>query len=176
VSGKTATDRLCELLDENDEYYSRFGNRVWWGRPIDAQTGEPINVFHNIAEPAGGDRLRVELQLATPEQAIAATLGAEDTYTREECEASFVRGYSLGCLPSGSDPQWDENRQTVDEHMSDLGWVRKESALGHDRDAIYDAGFSSGVKATLQQLEGKIANHAGIVEIEEWIDEQWEDE
>jgi hypothetical protein len=64
----------------------------------------------------------------TPEQAIAATVGAEDTYTREECEASFVRGYSLGCLPVGSDPRWDENRQTVDEHMAELGWVRKDAA------------------------------------------------
>jgi hypothetical protein len=115
----------------------------------------------------------------TPDDAIGriGTLATGDeVYTREDVEGAFVSGYSLGSLPVGSDPQWDENRQTVDEHMSDLGWVRKESALGHDRDAIYDAGFSSGVKATLQQLEGKIANHAGIVEIEEWIDEQWEDE
>ena len=61
----------------------------------------------------------------TPEQAIAATLG--DAFTREECEASFVHGYSLGTLPVGSDPQWDENRQTVDEHMAELGWVRERT-------------------------------------------------
>ena len=58
----------------------------------------------------------------TPEQAIAATLG--ETYTREDVESAFVSGYSLGTLPVGSDPQWDENRQTVDEHMAELGWVR----------------------------------------------------
>lgn len=62
-------------------------------------------------------------------QAIAdelnATLG--DAYTREECEAAFVHGYSLGSLPVGSNPQWDENRQTVDEHMAELGWVRERT-------------------------------------------------
>ena len=39
-------------------------------------------------------------------------------------ESAFVSGYSLGCLPVGSDPQWDQNEQTVDEHMAELGWVR----------------------------------------------------
>ena len=72
----TATDVLRRLLDERSEYYRTSGNRTWWGRPIDAQTGKPINVFHNQAQPMGEDRLLVELQLATPEQAIAATLGA----------------------------------------------------------------------------------------------------
>lgn len=71
----TATDELRQLLDERGEYYETSGNRTWWGRPIDARTGEPINVFHNQAQPMGEDRLFVELQLATPEQAIEATLG-----------------------------------------------------------------------------------------------------
>lgn len=71
----TATERLRALLDERDEYYKTSGNVTWWGRPIDARTGTPINVFHNQAQPMGEDRLFVELQLATPEQAIAATLG-----------------------------------------------------------------------------------------------------
>ena len=60
----------------------------------------------------------------TPAQAIAATLGSEDAHTREDVESAFVSGFSLGSLPVGSDPQWDENRQTVDEHMAELGWVR----------------------------------------------------
>ena len=72
----SATDELRRLLDERGEYYKTSGNRTWWGRPIDVQTGKPINVFHNQAQPMGEDRLFVELQLATPEQAIAATLGA----------------------------------------------------------------------------------------------------
>lgn len=70
-----ATERLRALLDEHDEYYQTSGNKTWWGRPIDRQTGKPINVFHYQAQPMGEDRLFVELQLATPEQAIAATLG-----------------------------------------------------------------------------------------------------
>ena len=60
----------------------------------------------------------------TPEQAIEATLGNEESYTRDDVESAFVSGYSLGCLPVGSDPQWDQNEQTVDEHMAELGWVR----------------------------------------------------
>lgn len=72
----TATDRLRAMLDERGEFYKTSGNRTWWGRPIDMLTGKPINVFHNQAQPMGEDRLLVELQLATPEQAIAATLGS----------------------------------------------------------------------------------------------------
>jgi hypothetical protein len=72
----TATDELRRMLDERDEYYQTSGNKTWWGRPIDRQTGKPINVFHYYAQPMGEDRLFVELQLATPEQAVEATLGA----------------------------------------------------------------------------------------------------
>lgn len=72
----TATEILRRMLDEHDEYYKTSGNKTWWGRPIDRQTGKPINVFHYQAQPMGEDRLLVELQLATPEQAIAATLGS----------------------------------------------------------------------------------------------------
>jgi len=57
-------------------------------------------------------------------QSIATTLGNEESYTRDDVESAFVSGYSLGCLPVGSDPQWDQNEQTVDEHMAELGWVR----------------------------------------------------
>lgn len=71
----TGIERLRELLDERDEYYKVSGNKIWWGRPIDRMTGKPINVFHNQAQPMGDDRLFVELQLATPEQAIEGTLG-----------------------------------------------------------------------------------------------------
>ena len=71
----TAIEELRRLLDERDEYYKTSGNKTWWGRPIDRQTGKPINVFHYQAQPMGEDRLFVELQLATPEQAVAATLG-----------------------------------------------------------------------------------------------------
>lgn len=71
----SATDELRRMLDERGEYYQTSGNRTWWGRPVDARTGNPINVFHNQAQPMGDDRLFVELQLATPEKAVEATLG-----------------------------------------------------------------------------------------------------
>ena len=71
-----ATEVLRRMLDERGEYYATSGSKTWWGRPIDVRTGEPINVYHYQAQPMGEDRLYVELQLATPEQAIAATLGS----------------------------------------------------------------------------------------------------
>jgi len=97
---RSATEVLRAMLDERGEYYKTSGNRTWWGRPIDVQTGKPINVFHNQAQPMGEDRLFVELQLATPEQAIDATLGRGTChitdngpwgypYVCSECGASF---------------------------------------------------------------------------------------
>lgn len=80
----TATEELRRLLDERDEYYKTSGNVTWWGRPIDARTGTPINAFHNQAQPMGEDRLLVELQLATPEQAVAATLGPGTCHPEEQ--------------------------------------------------------------------------------------------
>lgn len=70
-----ATERLRQLLDERGEHYETSGSKTWWGRPVDSRTGAPINIYHNQAQPMGEDRLFVELQLATPEQAIEATLG-----------------------------------------------------------------------------------------------------
>lgn len=71
----TATERLRALLDERGEHYETSGNKTWWGHPVDLRTGEPINVYHNQAQPMGEDRLFVEMQLATPERAVEATLG-----------------------------------------------------------------------------------------------------
>ena len=108
----TATDELRRLLDERGEYYKVSGNRTWWGRPIDARTGEPINVFHNQAQPMGEDRLFVELQLATPAQAVEATLG------RGECtvvsklliEGEYVpSSYYEFEMECGEGFKWDES-------------------------------------------------------------------
>ena len=71
----TANERLRALLDKRGEHYETSGNKTWWGRPVDSRTGEYINVYHNQAQPMGEDRLFVEMQLATPEQAVEATLG-----------------------------------------------------------------------------------------------------
>ncbi|MBR3160814.1 MAG: hypothetical protein IKF14_17145, partial [Atopobiaceae bacterium] len=51
----------------------------------------------------------------------------DGAFTREDVEGAFVSGYSLGTLPVGSDPQWDQNEQTADEHMAELGWVRERT-------------------------------------------------
>ena len=121
----TATDELRALLDE-------LG--VEW-MPI---AWNPQNeTFYHAANGVGicADEYRDGVKfytdaVVTPQQAIDATLGPEHTYTREDVEGAFVSGYSLGTLPVGSDPQWDENRQTVDEHMAELGWVRADATLG----------------------------------------------
>jgi hypothetical protein len=124
----TATERLRALLDERGvEYTDRdmFGKHVFhWGEPL-----------HGAMFTDGGEWTELVVENAAPEQAIAATLGQEDIYTREDMEGAFVSGYSLGSLPVGSDPRWDENSQTVDEHMAELGWVRKEAATMDDSDA-----------------------------------------
>ena len=128
----TATERLRALLDERGAEYEltawSCGAAVWWRdssgtmwRAHDNDEDELLSFY--------------AYNSVTPEQAIAATLGQEDVYTREDMEGAFVSGYSLGSLPVGSDPRWDENRQTVDEHMAELGWVRKEAATLSDSDA-----------------------------------------
>ena len=71
--------------------------------------------------------------ILTPAQAIAATLGSEDTYTREDVEGAFVSGYSLGLdMFDSSKPDnekgWNQNERNLDEEMEDLGWVRKDAA------------------------------------------------
>lgn len=69
----------------------------------------------------------------TSDDAIAriATLGSEDTYTREDVEGAFVSGYSLGLDmfdSSKTEKGWDQNERNLDEEMEDLGWVRKDAA------------------------------------------------
>ena len=112
----TATDELRKLLDERGvEHYDGTETTLWLkdGTGYRASADLGLNGF-----------IHLHLWCITPAQAIAVTLGNEDVYTREDVESAFVRGYSLGTMPVGSDPQWDENRQTVDEHMEELGWVR----------------------------------------------------
>ena len=142
----SATDELCRMLDERGVEYFKH------------EDGEPLRKLEKADEPAtswrmgsasacavpieGNELFDLWIDHCTPEQAIAATLG--ETYTREECEAAFVRGYSLGMLPVGSDPQWDENRQTVDEHMAELGWVRERTCeVVFKRGAMYDVAHYS---------------------------------
>ena len=50
-----------------------------------------------------------------------------------------------------------------------------ERENGGERES-YDAGFSNGMKACLQQLDGLIYEGADVDEIQGWIDRQWEEE
>ena len=111
----SATEELRRLVDERG---------VEWesGLPTETIVREPNDALY-VERPDG--RMHVYFRsYLTPAQAVAATLGNEESYTRDDVESAFVSGYSLGCLPVGSDPRWDQNEQTVDEHMAELGWVR----------------------------------------------------
>lgn len=111
---KTATERLRRLLDERGVEYEDNGNYLY------IRMGDLSATFSEF-----DGMLCMTLQnFITPEQAIAATVGSDDVYTFQDVECAFVSGFSLGRLPSGSDPQWNQREQTVDEHMAELGWVR----------------------------------------------------
>lgn len=43
------------------------------------------------------------------------------------------------------------------------------------RDNGYTEGFDNGVKACLQQLEGIFMNAGGIIDVEDWVSEQWKE-
>ena len=129
----TATDELRRMLDERGVRWKRVRGHKDNGTSWHDVYGSYVEAVQEYAWDGGEfpeDKMAVRMGPAymTPEQAIAATLGSEDTYTRENVESAFVSGYSLGCLPAGSDPTWDQNEQTIDEHMAEGGWVREESA------------------------------------------------
>ena len=93
--------------------------------------------------------------ILTPAQAVAATLGADDTYTREDVEGAFVSGYSLGLdMFDSSKPDnekgWNQNERNLDEEMEDLGWVRKDAAT-------FGAGTCHNV--VLAEMEEKISKN-----------------
>ena len=104
---------------------------------VGIETSEGQATYHCDIDPYWGMFDCKELDRApewdghTPDDAIEriATLGNEESYTRDDVESAFVSGYSLGSLPVGSDPQWDQNEQTVDEHMAELGWVRSATVV-----------------------------------------------
>lgn len=52
---------------------------------------------------------------------------------------------------------------------------RLDITLGRDGES-YDAGFTAGVQATLQQLYGLLYDRSTLDEIEAWADRQWEEE
>jgi hypothetical protein len=166
-SEQTATERLRELLDEcGVKWWPMYNNGYYRERDTEFVVNGKKHTAHEW-----GDGLAV--YNLTPEQAIAATLGREDTYTREECESSFVRGYSLGSLSAGSDPRWDENRQTVDEHMAELGWVRA-ATLGNDGVERSNDGvsvtvapdeYTAKLMAEVERLQGENAKLRELVRI-----------
>lgn len=139
----TATDELrAELTKRGVEW------KAWDGT-------HPITVWHDetylyefieyrlvngakqvngcLSDNDGHCELTIKVFNCTPEQAIAATLRNEDTYTREDVEGAFVSGYSLGLdmfdnSKPDNDKGWNQNERDMDEEMEELGWVRKDAA------------------------------------------------
>lgn len=49
------------------------------------------------------------------------------------------------------------------------------ATVGRDEGESYDAGFTNGIKAALQQLYGLLHEYPTLDEIEAWADSQWEE-
>lgn len=114
------------------------------------------DIFLETYEPAEGDD--------------DATLGREDTYTREDVEGAFVSGYSLGLdMFDSSKPEkgWNQNERNIDEEMEDLGWVRKDAAkLGSGTCELVNAADDLG-KGT----QSCMCDACGYTALDDWWDE-----
>ena len=74
----------------------------------------------------------------------------------------FIRHQTNRAYIDGGQTNWLTNiADKIDE--------RHEKA----RDYIYNAGFDNGIKATLQQLDELLINTDDAMEIQAWVDEQW---
>ena len=119
------TNEVRRLLDERGVEYQSLETSTcdftaWHSNGVDAAWDDS----ENYEQP------HLFIIGLTPAQAIAATLGSEDTYTREDVEGAFVSGYSLGLDMFDSSKQekgWNQNERNMDEEMEDLGWVRKDA-------------------------------------------------
>ena len=125
----SATDELrAELTKRGIEWRWDDERTTYWYVTVD---GEEWGEWTAI-EMGGYLHLSFSnVDVLTSAQAIAATLGSEDTYTREDVEGAFVSGYSLGLDMFDSSKQekgWNQNERNLDEEMEDLGWVRKDAA------------------------------------------------
>jgi hypothetical protein len=86
----------------------------------------------------------------------------------------FLCGYQDILLSRGINASEAVCRQNelIDEYAE-----RIEQAIAatfkRERDKVYDAGFDSGIKATLQMLDGQLVSAWGLDDIREWVDEQW---
>lgn len=119
----TPTDELRRLLDERGVEWTDGGFPTtateWCANGV---------VWHGLLRDG-----TIELvAMLTPEQAVKATLGRNDSYTREDVESAFVSGYSLGLdMFDHSKPDaekgWNQNERDLDEEMEERGWVRKEA-------------------------------------------------
>jgi len=80
---------------------------------------------------------------------------------------------SMGAMREAADTIEDLRDRPQESCGQVPGQAKREN--GVERES-YDAGFSNGVKACLQQLDGLIHEGVDVDEIQGWIDRQWEEE
>lgn len=101
-------------------------------------------------------------------------------YETDDAQVSETEWYYVTKLRDGYRDRWTyEEPPDCDllvSYQYDLGAKDAIAAtVGSDERESYDAGFASGVKATLQQLYGLLHEYPTLDEIEAWADSQWEE-
>ena len=83
------------------------------------------------------------------------------------------------CVAFYDGNRWHDCWESVDGEVNVTFSMTPEQAVaatvGRDERESYDAGFASGMKATLQQLYGLLHEYPTLDEIEAWADSQWEE-
>lgn len=95
--------------------------------------------------------------ITDPAQAIAATLGSDDTFTREDVEGAFVSGYSLGLdMFDNSKPDnekgWNQNERDMDEEMECVEYAPRWKFDPRRMAVIVDRQAWEEIRASLKQL------------------------
>ena len=150
---------------------------------VDAR-GNEVTAFETSCRHKG-DVLIVHVFL-TPEQAIAATLGASNESVRTLIDdmLDFIGNccnttLDCACCDPVDCKYLDGDGELAEctryQHFRNRAKVIA-ATLGSERDEIYNAGFDSGVKACLQILDGYLDYpHSAVENISKWVDEQWKE-
>ena len=143
VAGLTENEILRSMLDERGVEWKEHRHvmpgsmtiqrETLWGQPTDVASGKPIpHVYHYRATEMGDGRLFLEAQLITPEQAIAATLGAAITGETSDGYHTFNELYHHRAILFSV---------IVRDHK-ELAWKSK----AHNDGTMYDGMFIVGIE------------------------------
>ena len=107
MSGKTAIERLCQLLDDRGaDYMTSVGATTGSMEPYQRVTVYENGILKAIIESCGGNDEAVYLQARiTPEQAVEATLGRETCKDNGTIERFICS--ECGCRLVLQDADWE---------------------------------------------------------------------